>query len=221
MFQINGIPLLQRNIEIMRDQMGIHEIVIITGHLGHVIEEYFDDGSNWGVQLYFVRNRNLDRGMAWSVLLSSRFVDDYFCVILGDEYYQGSNHRQLATADYRRKLAICAVQKEALPAAIKENYSVRIAGNGTICRLTEKPVTPGDDFLGCGTFILSPAVYSFLEKAYKEKDSYVDFVSLLNTLCQQGYPLAPFWLEGHYVNINDRNGLDLAALQNASGSINK
>ena len=207
---------MQRNIELMRDQMGIREIIIITGHLGSVIEDYFGDGSRWGVEFYFIRNPDLDLGLAWSILLSREFVDDYFCVILGDEYYQGSNHQQLAAGDYRQKLAICAVKKEAVPAAIKENYSVRIASNGAISQLIEKPVTPENDLLGCGTFILSPTLFSFLEKAYQGKDSSVDFISLLNTLCQQGYPLDPFWLEGYYVNINDRNGLDLATLHDAS-----
>jgi NDP-sugar pyrophosphorylase family protein len=219
MFTINGVPVVQRNIELMRDQMGIREIIIITGHLGSVIEDYFGDGSGWGVQFYYIRNPDLDLGLAWSIFLSREIVDDYFCVILGDEYYQGSNHHQLAAEDYERKLAICAVKKEALPAAIKENYSVRIASDGSICQLTEKPGTPENDLLGCGTFVLSPTIFSFLEKAYQGRGSYVDFISLLNTLCQQGYPIDPFWLEGCYVNINDRNGLDRATLHDASCSI--
>ncbi|MCF8056681.1 MAG: nucleotidyltransferase family protein [Desulfocapsa sp.] len=220
MFTIHGIPLLQRNIELMRDQMGICEIVIITGYLGSVIEEYFGNGSRWGMQFHFIKNMNLDLGLAWSVFLSREWVDNYFCVILGDEYYQGSNHQQLATVDYRQKLATCAVKKGAQPAVIKENYSVQLSGSGAIYRLVEKPVHPGNDLLGCGTFVLSPAIFSFLEEAYRGKESSVDFISLLDILCQQGHPLEPFWLEGLYVNINDRNGLDRAALLDASCGAN-
>ena len=33
MLEINGKPNLQRNIELMRDQLGISDIVIITGYM--------------------------------------------------------------------------------------------------------------------------------------------------------------------------------------------
>jgi NDP-sugar pyrophosphorylase family protein len=213
LFEINGIPVLQRNIEIMRDQMGIREIVIVTGHLGFMIEDYLRDGSRWGVQLYFVRNRHIDRGLAWSIFLGRKFVDDYFCVILGDECYLGSNHHQLVSVAYQRALATCGVKKESTSVLIKENYGVTIGRDGSICRLIEKPVTPENNLLGCGTFVLSPAIFPLLEKAYEQKEYSTDFISLLNTFCQQGHTLMPFWLEGSYVNINDQNGILLATLQ--------
>lgn len=218
MFLINGVPLLQRNIELMRDQMGIRDIVIITGHLGFMIEDYFGNGSRWGVQLRFIRNTELELGLSWSIFLSRELVDDYFCVILGDEYYQGSNHRLLKGIDYHQGLATCAVKKGESHAAIKENYGVRVDEEGNITSLTEKPVTPENNLLGCGTFILSPTIFPHLESACLKTGGGGDFISLLNGLCEQGYRLKPFWLEGGYVNINDRKALEQAALLDASGS---
>ncbi len=214
LFEINGSPLLQRNIELMRDQVGIRNIVIVTGHLGSLIEEYFGDGSNWGVQLHFIRNQNLERGLAWSIYLSRERVEDYFCVILADECYFGSNHHQLTTGNYRQAVATCAVKRKIRPVKIQENYGVRVDDNGAISRLIEKPVRPENDLLGCGTFMLSPSIFPLLEEVYTADGYHVEFISFLNTLCKKGHPLLPFWLEGGYVNVNDRNGLQRAALQN-------
>ena len=215
LFAINGTPLLQRNVELMRDQMGIRNIVIITGHLGSLIEEYCGDGSKWGVQLQFVRNQNLERGLAWSIYLSRECVDDYFCVILADECYFGSNHHQLTTGNYRQAVATCAVKKKIRPVRIQENYGVRIDDKGAISRLMEKPAKPENDLLGCGTFVLSAAIFPLLEEVYGQIGCRIDFISFLNTLCEEGYPIVPFWLEGGYVNVNDQNGLQRAALQDA------
>jgi Nucleoside-diphosphate-sugar pyrophosphorylase involved in lipopolysaccharide biosynthesis/translation initiation factor 2B, gamma/epsilon subunits (eIF-2Bgamma/eIF-2Bepsilon) len=69
MLPINGIPNLQRIVELMRDQLDIREIVIVTGYCAEVIEDHFGDGRAFGVRIHFVRNTDLDRGLAWSVLL--------------------------------------------------------------------------------------------------------------------------------------------------------
>ena len=44
MFPINGKPILEYQIECLRDQ-GYEDIILIVGHLGHVIKEYFGDGN--------------------------------------------------------------------------------------------------------------------------------------------------------------------------------
>ena len=220
LFEINGISLLQRNIELMRDQMDIRNIIIITGHLGSLIEDFFCDGSKWGVELHYIRNQNLDRGMGWSIYLSREFIDDFFCVVLADECYLDSNHHQLTNVNYQQALVTCGVKRNIRPARIQENYGIRIDNNGAINRVIEKPVKPKNDLLGCGTFVLSADIFPFLE-AYAQVEYCVDFISFLNTLCEQGHLLLPFWLEGGYVNVNHRNGLELAILQDALLRSNK
>lgn len=53
MCPIAGKPLLERQIELARD-FGIDEIFILSGHLAHVISDYFGDGSKWGVKIHHV-----------------------------------------------------------------------------------------------------------------------------------------------------------------------
>lgn len=210
LFAINGTSILQRTIEIMRDQMGIRQIIIIVNEQGNQIEETFGNGARLGVRLQYVRNRNLDRGMAWSIYLSKEYVSGSCCVILGDECYIDANHRELARMEYRQALATCAIKKNAKPEQIKENYTVQLDENGRISRLIEKPTSPDNGLLGCGTFILSADIFPLLEAEYEQNGYQADFISFLDSLCRQGRPILPFWLTGGYVNVNDRDRLKLA-----------
>lgn len=56
---INGIPVLEREINLLAAQ-GFKDLIITVGYMHQKIEEYFGDGSKWGVKIeYFVENRPL------------------------------------------------------------------------------------------------------------------------------------------------------------------
>ena len=44
MIKIEGIPVLERGIDCFRDQ-GFDDIILTVSHLGHIIMDYFGDGS--------------------------------------------------------------------------------------------------------------------------------------------------------------------------------
>lgn len=56
MLEINGKPMIQWQIENIA-AYGIDEFVIITGHLGEVIEDYFGDGTKLGVHISYIREK--------------------------------------------------------------------------------------------------------------------------------------------------------------------
>jgi len=207
MLEINGIPNLQRNIELMRDQLDIVDIVIVTGYLAEVIETTFGDGQRFGVRLHYVRNRDLDKGLAWSILLGREVIDDTFCVILSDECYVNSNHYELKSSKFRESLVTCALKEVDDTELIRRNYAVQLEGD-KIRKLIEKPLHVENDILGCGTFILSAEIFPLLDQAFRDSpDGYVEFVTFLGELCRSGKEIQAFFLNGSYVNINDRDSL--------------
>ena len=207
MLPINGIPNLQRIVELMRDQLDIREIVIVTGYCAEVIEDHFGDGRAFGVRIHFVRNTDLDRGLAWSVLLGREHIRTEFCVILSDECYVASNHHELLQAGRRGAFATCGVMEVDDVALIRKNYAVLLDGS-RITRLIEKPRQVENDLLGLGTFVFSPEIFAELERAFAESaDGYVEFVTLLDRMCQQGREITAFTVRANYVNINDRDSL--------------
>ncbi len=210
MLKIGGTPNLQRNIELMRDQLSIRDIVIITGYHAEIIESFLGNGRQLGVHLHYVRNTELERGLAWSILLGRQIIDDYFCVILSDECYVESNHHELKNYPFRKAIATCGIKEVDDKELIRRNYAVRFQGQ-CIAELIEKPDHIDNDILGCGTFVFSPEIFLLLAKAFeKAADDYVEFISFLNELCLQAKTIFPFWLKGSYVNINDRDSFALA-----------
>lgn len=56
---IDGIPVLEREIISLRDQ-GFKELILTIGYMAEKIQDYFSDGSKWGVNIeYFVEDKPL------------------------------------------------------------------------------------------------------------------------------------------------------------------
>ncbi|MCB1615799.1 MAG: NTP transferase domain-containing protein [Pseudomonadales bacterium] len=211
LLDINGKPTIVRIIDIMRDDMGISDIVIVLGYLGDSIRETLGDGQKFGVRLHYIENNNLERGLAWSIALSAKRFEGFCCVMLCDECYIHSNHSELASSfPYEQYYASCAglqVEDENL---IQKNYAIEYQGN-RINALHEKPKTLTNDIMGSGTFILSPEFFVDLELAFADNNfGYIEFVDFIDTQIGQQKIVGYFPLIGTYININDRDSLHLA-----------
>ncbi len=77
-----GKPLIQYNIESLRDA-GIKEITLVVGYKKEVIQDYFGDGSDFGVSInYAVQDGQL--GTAHAIGSAEEFIDESFIVLNGD-----------------------------------------------------------------------------------------------------------------------------------------
>ena len=210
MLQVNGKPNLERIICLMRDQLGIDEIYMTVGYLSGVIKDYFKDGAWLGVKLHYIDNSELDKGLGWSILLAGRDLNRPCCVMLSDECYVGSNHAEMLDIDYEHALATCTVMDADDTKLIKRNYSVHKEGT-RVRNLVEKPQVLENNLLGLGTFILTPDFFPLLADAFEQSaDGYVEFVTFLDSLCRKEPGVRCFEIKGTYVNINDRDSLNLA-----------
>jgi NDP-sugar pyrophosphorylase family protein len=210
MLKIGGRPNLERLICRMRDQLEIEDIYLTVGHLADVIKDYFKDGSWLGVRLHYVYNTELDRGLAWSVLLAGRDVAAPCCVMLSDECYIDSNHAEILDFPYSDGLVTCAITHTDDKKLVSQNYSVKNDGN-TVLNLLEKPETVDNDILGLGTFILNPHFFPLLEAAFEQSpEDYVEFITFIDSLCRNKGDVLCFEMTGTYININNRDSLNIA-----------
>lgn len=82
MIPICDKPILQHQIECLKAQ-NITDITLIVGHLGHVIEEYFEDGSKFGVNInYIVEEQPL--GTAGALYFLKETIAEDFILLNGD-----------------------------------------------------------------------------------------------------------------------------------------
>ena len=81
MIEICGKPILEYQIDNLR-RCGLTDIILVVGYLGHVIQEYFGDGSRFGVKIsYFVEDHPL--GTAGALFQMPELTDD-FLLMCGD-----------------------------------------------------------------------------------------------------------------------------------------
>lgn len=81
MIRVLGKPILEYQIENLK-ACGLNDITLVIGHLGHVIQEYFGDGSKFGVKIsYFVEDHPL--GTAGALFKMPELTED-FLMLCGD-----------------------------------------------------------------------------------------------------------------------------------------
>ena len=210
LFEIDGRSNLERTIQIMRDDLGISEVVVVIGYMGESVKASLGDGERQGVKIHYVENQHLDRGWAWSVLLAKPFLAGrHACIMLSDEFYLNTNIADLKKTDYAKHAVTVAVKQVEDQEVIKRNFSVE-RSDTRIVRLIENPVTVHNDVLGMATFVVSSDVIGALEETYEGGRQSIEFVSFVDGLIGMGKSVVGFDMNGTYMNLNDVSSLEAA-----------
>ena len=211
MLEVDGVPLIERNVRLLRDQLGIREVRIVVGHQGDVIRRHFGDGSRLGVSITYLQNTRLDLELTYSIYLASRGVERPCCMVLADECYVGTDHRRLLDAEYGAALATCGVMTSEYAKQIRKNYTVAVEG-GRIVDLAEKPARVSGPTMGVGTYLLRPELLRRLQERFEPdlEQGPRDWTGWLAELARSGAELRACRLTGRYVNVNSRDDLNWA-----------
>ncbi|HOQ90641.1 MAG TPA: NTP transferase domain-containing protein, partial [Candidatus Hydrogenedentes bacterium] len=87
-------PLAERQIRQMRE-LGVREVVVVIGHLGHLVSRCLGDGSRLGVTIRYVEQER-PLGLAHAVSQLEDHVDRPFYLMLGDLYFELDRPERLA-----------------------------------------------------------------------------------------------------------------------------
>lgn len=116
-------PLIQYSIEAFRE-LGIDEIFIVIGHLGHVIAQQFGDGASLGVKLHYVEQTQR-LGIASALGQMEPHITSPMFVVLGDIFFKTDDLSSMIDMfNHRKAGAVLAVKNEDNPAAIRRNFTV-------------------------------------------------------------------------------------------------
>jgi len=80
MIEICGKPILQYQIENLKS-CGLTDITLVTGHLGNVIRQYFEDGSKFGVNISYFEE---DHPLGTAGALFKMNLQEDFLLLCGD-----------------------------------------------------------------------------------------------------------------------------------------
>lgn len=86
MLEVAGYPILYHQIMNLK-KCDIKDIILIIGHLGNVIKDYFKDGTDIGVNIsYIEENPDIPLGTAGSLYYAKDLIDDDFIFLLADVF---------------------------------------------------------------------------------------------------------------------------------------
>ena len=173
MIPLLGRPIMESLVEHLRDS-GFDQIVVNTSHLAPVLQDYFREGSLFGVEMAYSFEGLLDRGEVHGEALGSAggmkriqdfsgFFDDTFAVLCGDALVDVDF--QKAVRFHRAHGAVATIVLRDVPREEVFRYGVVATdSNGKITRFQEKP--PVDQAvstkINTGIYIFEPSVFEHI-----------------------------------------------------------
>lgn len=114
LLKINGKPMIEWQIENIR-KYGIQEVVLIIGHLGEKIKEYFQDGARLGIHLTYIEEKE-PLGSAGSLYALKNIIhNENFILIFGDVMFDMDLERMVHFHERHNALATLAVHPNTHP----------------------------------------------------------------------------------------------------------
>ncbi|MCP5125159.1 MAG: nucleotidyltransferase family protein [Gammaproteobacteria bacterium] len=160
---VGNKPLLAHQIELMRN-LGIREIIILIGHKGYQIARVLGDGSQYGVRLRYVEQTEV-LGIAHAVGQLERHVDRPFLLFLGDIFFVPRDLDALFAAFEEQGAAgVLATKEESDPDAIRRNFSVTLAADGSVNRVIEKPRHVSNNLKGVGLYLFDLYIFDAIRR---------------------------------------------------------
>lgn len=114
LLKINGKPMIEWQIGNVK-KYGIREIIIITGHLGEKIREYFKDGAELGVHIAYIEEKEPLGSAGALYFLRDRIKSDNFVLLFGDVMFDVDMVRMVRFYENRKAVALLAVHPNAHP----------------------------------------------------------------------------------------------------------
>jgi MurNAc alpha-1-phosphate uridylyltransferase len=109
MVDIQGKPFLEYQLVLLREA-GIKNVVLCLGYRGEQIQDYFGDGSKYGINLEYSFERN-QLGTAGALKNAEELLQNVFFTIYGDSYLFLDFGQILSFFESRNKLALMTVYR--------------------------------------------------------------------------------------------------------------
>lgn len=163
LMKIDNEEVIKHTVKLLK-RYGINEIIIFAGFLNNQIFSILGDGSDFGVRITYVKDKNI--GTAGVVKQAQRYHQSDFFVILGDVYFDFGLEKMINFHHLHNKLVTLAVSTTKL----KESKDrIELEGNEVV-RFDYIPETR-TFMVNAGIYILRPAIFDFLpDRGSMEKD---------------------------------------------------
>jgi mannose-1-phosphate guanylyltransferase len=194
MLPLGNKPLLEYIIDWLKNAGDINHIVICVSYLHRTIEDYFEDGSRFGVKIEYARS---ERPLATAGQLKTAeklLEDDSFVCIYGDSIYEFNLRKMIR----QHKDSKAFVTMALLQYSTKLKYGfIDVNGQDRVTSWREKPEIRG--LINIGSYIMEPR---FLKIIPKSASFGMD--DAVRKALEQGRTVKGFRIDSGFIDIGDK-----------------
>ncbi|EKQ51126.1 MULTISPECIES: nucleotidyltransferase family protein [unclassified Clostridium] len=187
MLKVGDKPILQTIIEQFRNY-GFKNILISVNYKSDIIENYFRDGSDFGVNIKYIKESKR-LGTAGAIGIASNYLTKPFFVINGDILANVNFYNLLQYhVENNYKMTIGSrLYETQIP------YGVLNVDEACVTSLEEKPII--NHLVNGGIYVLEPEVIKNIPK-----EKYFDITELIDMLINKkervgSFPITDYWMD--------------------------
>ena len=157
MLPLGEKPILEHLVDWTRKN-GIKSVVLCVSYLRKTIEDYFEDGKKFGVNIeYAISNKPL--ATAGQLKTAEKFIDDTFVCLYGDSIFDYSLRNMIK--QHKKKKAFITMSLNEYKTNLQYGV-IETSKNGKVTSWNEKPEIKANINMGC--YIMEPKVLNFIPK---------------------------------------------------------
>ena len=195
MLPLGNKPLLEHIIEWLKNAGDINHIVICVSYLHRTIEDYFEDGNRFGVEIEYARS---ERPLATAGQLKTAeklLEDDSFVCVYGDSVYEFNLRKMIR----QHKDSKAFVTMALLQYYTKLKYGfIDINGQDRVTAWREKPEISG--LINIGSYIMEPQFLKIIPKS----GSFGMDDAVRKALEQRRKTVKGFRIDSGFIDIGDK-----------------
>lgn len=203
MLPVGGKPILQTIVERFASY-GFTNIIMCIGYKSNVIQDFFGDGSKFGVNIeYVLEEKRMGTAGALSLLRGAQRPNSSFFVMNGDvltsinfEYLMSFHLRNNSNA------TMCIREYD-----FQVPYGVVNTDNENIVSIDEKPVH--NFFVNAGVYMLEPNCIDLIpeHKFYDMPSLFEEMLNLKRKVVS--FPIQEYWLDIGHIDEYDKANRDI------------
>ncbi|MCH8915716.1 MAG: nucleotidyltransferase family protein [Thaumarchaeota archaeon] len=157
MLPLGKKPILEHQIDWIKKN-GIKSIVLCVSYLRKTIEDYFEEGKRFGVNIEYATS-NKPLATAGQLKTAEDFVDDTFVCMYGDSIFDFSLRNMIKQHVKKKAFVTMSLNeyKTNLPYGV-----IKTSKTGKVLSWNEKPEIKANVNMGC--YVMEPDVLSFIPK---------------------------------------------------------
>lgn len=209
MIPVNGKPVVEH---VMRRMMagGVTDFVLVTKYLAEKVEDYFGDGSRFGMRIEYVEQ--IDRYGTGAAFLSARELARGEPVMM--------TYADVLTSTRTYSQAIRVFREKGGEGVITLNWvedpctggAVVVDDAGKVTKVIEKPPRGEvpSNWNSAGILVFEPVVFDYLDRLVPSPRGEYELPDAVNAMLADGLSVYPSYLEGDWMDVGTVEAIAVA-----------